>query len=113
MIDNDSVQPPVHAQEEAAALEAQRRAREQQVINCYHRVFSNADGIMVIADLVNYFQTNVPFFAQANPNFPIDTYRAGALEGQRSVLLRIQKMLLHPPKGDANAAEAARPPVRR
>lgn len=113
MIDNESIQPP-RADEDPALLQAQKRAaREQLVINSYHRVFSNADGIMVIADLVNYFQTNVPFFAQANPNLPIDIYRAGALEGQRSVLLRIQKMLLHPPKGDANAAEAARPPVRR
>ena len=44
---------------------------------------------------------------------PYCPYRAAALEGQRSVLLRIQQMLMQTPQGDANAADAARPAVKR
>ena len=112
MINNESIAAP-NAANDAQAQAELRASQAQQTVNRYHRVFNNPDGIMVIADLVAYFKTSVPFFAQANPNMPTDVYRAGALEGQRSVLLRIQQMLLQSPQGDANAADAARPPVKR
>ena len=84
-------------EDKASALKRERE--RQRLTNAYHRVFSNKDGQMVIADMKAQFATDSQVFL---PGYDFNPVVAALRDGQRGVVIHIESILRRPVIADGD-----------